>query len=78
MNLRVLDELSAQRGTPGWYFNEIDPTQIHIASDRIMCWDLNNAGFTTIGCYHAQVGHHGGKSWGHRLGDIPLFTKDVD
>lgn len=78
MNLLVLQELAQRRGTPGWYFNELDPQQIHIASDRIMCWDLNNAGFATIGCYHSAVGHHGGKSWGHNLGAIPLFTKDVD
>lgn len=78
LSMSVLEELARRRGTPGWYFNEQDPGQIHIASDRIMCWDMNNNGFVTIGCYHAAVGHHGGKSWGHNLGAIPLFTKDVD
>lgn len=78
MSIPVINELATRRGTPGWYFNEKEVEQIHIASDRILCWDLNQNGFTTIGAYHAAVGHHGGKSWGHNLGSIPATLAEVD
>lgn len=78
LSLPALYDMSARRGTPGWFFNERDPGQIHIASDRIMCWDMNNAGYTTIGTNHAAVGHHGGKSWGHNLHSIPKTLAEVD
>jgi len=78
LRMSVLEEMARRRGTPGWYFNEKDPQQIHIASDRIMCWDMNREGFATIGAYHAAVGHHGGKSWGHQLHTIPKTLEVVD
>jgi len=74
MDMTVMEWLAAHRGTPGWIFNEKDQGQIHIASDRILCWDLNKAGYSTVASFHAKVGHVGGASWGHDLGKVSGLT----
>lgn len=67
LSMPILAEMADRRGTPGWYFNELDVQQIHIASDRILCWDMNRVGYATITSLKSAVGHHGGRSWGHQL-----------
>lgn len=44
---------------------------VHISSDRALSWEMNRRGFETILCYHANIGHHGGRSWNHDLYSIP-------
>lgn len=79
MDMSVFAELAEKRGTPGWYLNERDPQQIHIASDRIACWDLNEMGCATVVSYRSECGHWGAKSWGNDLGTVfGLKLKDVD
>lgn len=78
LNMDAMWDLSTRRGTPGWFFNEIDPGQIHIASDRIMCWDLNDLGWETLASFHSAVGHVGGASWGYKLETIPSELSKVD
>lgn len=78
ISMEAVEDLARRRGTPGWYFNERDPGQIHIASDRILCWDLNKADYLTVGTFTANVGHHGGKSWGYNVSAIPYRVEDVD
>ncbi len=62
-NMQAIYEVSANRGTPGWYLNERDAIQVHINSDRILCYDLNKLGYITVAAYKAPCGHYGGKSW---------------
>jgi len=70
LSMSVLSDMAERRGTPGWYFSELDPGQIHIASDRIMSWELNRVGYATIASFKSAVGHHGGKSWNYNLGRV--------
>jgi glycosyltransferase involved in cell wall biosynthesis len=70
VSMEALFVISAARGMPGIYLNERDASCIHIASDRIGSWELNEHGFATIGAHKAAVGHKGGRSWGFRLGDV--------
>ena len=79
LEMNVMRELAAARGTPGIYFNELDQQQIHIASERWACWDLQARGWSTIASFHSAVGHKGGKSWGYNLGLIMgLQLREVD
>lgn len=70
VSMSALSEISAARGMPGIYLDETRQDMIHIRSDVQTCWELNRAGWQTIKSFKAKVGHVGGKSWGHRLGDI--------
>lgn len=70
VSMEALSDISSRRGQPGWYLNEVLREAIHISSDRIGCWELNQAGWITIASMKAAVGHHGGKSWGYNLGRI--------
>jgi hypothetical protein len=76
MNMEAFTDLANGRGTPRSYFNELDPGQIHISSDRIACWDLNQRGWATIASHKAAVGHHGGKSWGHNMYSVARLRID--
>lgn len=50
----------------------------HIASDRALSWEMNRRGLVTAASYWAAIGHHGGKSWGHRLQDLgKVNVKDL-
>lgn len=60
LNMQALEEVSAARGTPGWYFNEQDPAQIQYKADVHMCYDLNALGWATIACFNNTVYHHHG------------------
>lgn len=78
-NMAAFQHMSEARGTPGRYLNEVDPGCIHIASDRIGCWELNKLGYATIACFNVPCGHHGGKSWDYRLDRVfGLKLSDVD
>ena len=78
-NRNAMEELATRRGTPGWWLNELERSQIHINSDRIVCYDLNRIGYKTIISYHCPIGHHGGKSWSYDLGTVGnLKLSDVD
>lgn len=51
---------------------------VHINSDRALSYEFNRRGFQTVVSYWAQIGHEGGKSWGHRLGTIPRACQVSD
>lgn len=79
VDMNVMKHIANVRGTPGRYFNELDQAQIHIASDRCMCWDLERLGFLIVASHKAAVGHHGGKSWGYDLNRVSRLTlSEVD
>lgn len=73
-NMHAFSEVAIQRNTHGYFFNERDPMQVHINSDRIFCHELNELGYTTASAFKVPVGHEGGKSWGHNLDAV---AKDV-
>lgn len=61
------------------FFNEKEEGQIHINSDRVICYDLNKIGYATVASYKTPLGHHGGKSWGFDLGKVgSLKMADLD
>jgi glycosyltransferase involved in cell wall biosynthesis len=78
VSISALYEISAARGMPGWYLDEIKPMTAHIGSDRDGCWELQQLGFATLTSYKSAVGHKGGKSWGYNLGAIPRNPGAVD
>lgn len=79
VDMAALTDISCRRGTPGIYLNEHDQSQIHIASERMACWDLNKAGYVNVKAFKSLVGHHFAKSWGADLGRVmSLRLQDVD
>jgi glycosyltransferase involved in cell wall biosynthesis len=75
-SIPIMSEMSERRGMSGWYLSEVDNGQIHIASDRMFCWELNRVGYATIASFKSAVGHHGGKSWGYDLGRISRLRSE--
>ncbi len=66
-------------GTRKEFFNEDEEGQIHINSDRVICYELNKMGFATVASYKTPLGHHGGKSWNFDLGKVArVKMKDLD
>lgn len=79
LSMQALYEASVDRGTPGWYLDELTEKHIHIFSDNEICYRLNRLGWNTVTSFKAAVGHHGGKSWGHRLDKVfNVRLADVD
>lgn len=79
VSMNALHRVAFQRGTPGWFFDETQQSNIHINSDRIMCYEMNALGIATFCNYHAQVHHVDGASWGHNLGKVfSIQMEDVD
>jgi glycosyltransferase involved in cell wall biosynthesis len=79
VSITALFEISAARGMPGWYLDEVKPGAAHICSDRDACWDLGRLGFATLQSHKSQVGHKGGKSWNFNIGAISGLTHvDLD
>jgi hypothetical protein len=72
-------EISAHRGMPGWYLDEVHPGAAHICSDRNASWEMNDLGFATIASFKSRVGHKGGRSWNHNIAAIAgLSHADLD
>lgn len=77
--MSALYDISAMRGQPGWYLNELRQDCIHIRSDVHGSWECNQAGWATIKSFKSAVGHHGFKSWGADVGKVAgLRLADVD
>lgn len=70
VSIPALGEASAERGMPGIYLDERRQDAIHIRSDVFICWQLSKLGWLSVKSFKSAVGHVGGKSWGHRLGDV--------
>lgn len=70
VSIHAMAEVSAQRGMPGWYFDEQQQITAHIRSDLYMSYDLNRLGYATIASFKALVGHKGFKSWGGDLNKV--------
>jgi glycosyltransferase involved in cell wall biosynthesis len=75
--VEALEQVGAKNGTPKDYLNETNPQAIHIRSDNHLCYDMNNLGWATVMAFKSGVGHAAGKSWGHRLHDIPNTLESV-
>lgn len=67
VSMAALKQAAQTRGTPDLYLNELEAKCIHIFSDNEICYLLNRIGLVTVVSYQSNVGHHGGKSWGHNL-----------
>jgi glycosyltransferase involved in cell wall biosynthesis len=77
LNMQALCDVSAARGTPGIYLNEVDQSCIHIYSDNEICRMMNANNYATVRSFKSAVGHHGGKSWGHNLAVLGLPLEAV-
>lgn len=69
----------------GTFFDERDVNQIHINSDRIVCWEFLEMGWLVIRACNCEIDHYGGCSWRradngeHDLARVSQLTlKDVD
>jgi glycosyltransferase involved in cell wall biosynthesis len=69
----------------GVFFNERDVNQIHINSDRIVCWEFMEMGWLIIRACNCEIDHVGGSSWRrtdtgeHDLQTVGKLTlRDVD
>jgi len=79
VSIPALFDISAARGMPGWYLDEVTPGAAHICSDRNASWEMNALGIATIASFKAAVGHKGGRSWHFNLGAISgLQPSDLD
>jgi hypothetical protein len=76
LNMAAMQEASFAHGTPGWYLDETSALNIHIRSDVDICWKLNRLGWQTVKSFKSWVGHIGGKSWGHRVGQVQCLRLD--
>ena len=78
LNMQAMQEASYAHKTPGWYLDETRWDAIHIRSDVFICWELNSLGWQTVKSFKSAVGHIGGRSWGHRVGQVQsLRLEDV-
>lgn len=69
-SMQALYEISAERGMPGFYLNEVEQRCIHIFSDNDGTYAMQRLGWATIRSFKSAIGHHGGKSWNHDLGRV--------
>lgn len=76
--MEALEQVGATNGTPKDYLNETNPLAIHIRSDNQLCYEMNRLGWNTVMAFKSGVGHTAGKSWGHRLYDIPNTLESVE
>ena len=74
VNMKAMVDCSLDRNTPGLYLDETSQKTIHIFSDNEICERMNRLGYATVQSFKSQVGHHGGRSWGHRLDRISSLT----
>lgn len=73
------NSICSLRGQVNCFFDEEDEGQVHINSDRIVCYELNRMGYSTIASYKTPLGHYGGKSWGFNLAKVAsVRMKDLD
>ena len=77
VSISALFDISAARGMPGWYLNEVNPHAAHIHSDRDCSWELQKLGYATIASFKSAVGHKFGRSWHCDLGAIPRSPYDA-
>ena len=78
INMEAARQVSVTLGTPNDYLDETNAKSIHIFSDNHLCYQMNNLGWQTVMAFKSGVGHAAGKSWGHRLGDIPSSLSAVE
>jgi GT2 family glycosyltransferase len=79
VSVSALFDISAARGMPGFYLDEVTHGAAHICSDRNASWELNKLGYATIASFKAAVGHKGGRSWNFNLGAVSaLRPSDLD
>jgi GT2 family glycosyltransferase len=79
VDMAAISDLSCRRGTPGIYLTELDQRAIHINSDNELSYSLQDLGYATVASFKSAVGHYGGCSWGHRLGEVfALRLEDVN
>lgn len=77
-NMEALTDVSVVRGTPGLYLDETNALNIHIRSDIEICYKLMERGWQCISSFKSKIGHYGGCSWGHRVGQVQsLRLEDV-
>jgi glycosyltransferase involved in cell wall biosynthesis len=74
VSMQALYEASVDRGMPGWYLDETRQAMIHIRSDNEISHNLQRLGWATVRSFKSACGHHGGKSWHHRLDRIAGLT----
>ena len=79
LSMEAMHAVANSRGTPGKFLDETKIECIHIKSDVYLCYDMNRLGYGTFIATKSNVGHEGGKSWGHNLAKVfSLKLKDVD
>src|ERR1035437_158730 len=77
VDMDALFAISAARGMPGIYLNELRQDAIHIRSDMFASFELNDLGYATIASYKSACGHKGYRSWKMDLGSVAaLRIKD--
>ena len=78
-SVNAMNRAAFTRGTPGWVLDETDPGQIHINSDKILCYEMNRIGLATFVSFKSHVDHIGGVSWNYDLAKVSrLDLADVD
>jgi GT2 family glycosyltransferase len=77
-SIYALHDVANSRGTPGIFYNEIDPLMIHIRSDVEICYRMMSLGWTCVSAFKSYVGHEAGKTWGHLLHRIPNSLEVVN
>jgi len=77
VSVSALFDISAARGMPGIYLDEVHRGAAHIHSDRIACNEMNKLGMATLASFKAAVGHKGGRSWNYDIGAVSGI-RDVD
>lgn len=78
VNMEAITNVSVNRGTPGWYLDETRSDMIHIRSDVDLSFSLMSSGYSVVESYKSAVGHHAGKTWGHKLQSIPTSLSVVN
>lgn len=74
LSMQALFDISVAHGTPGIYLDETVAGAIHINSDVLACWAMNDAGWATVKSFKSAVDHYGGRAWGHQIGRISGLT----
>lgn len=78
LNMSAMYEASVHHNSPGIYLDQGVPGLIHINSDVYICWELNAMGWNCVKAFKSNVGHLGGRSWGHALALIPRSLDEVN
>jgi hypothetical protein len=78
LKMSIMAEMAERRGWPGKYLDESRDDCIHINSDRLFCYELNRAGYSTVISNWSHVAHAGGKSWNYDMGKMPSRISDLE